>query len=214
MKYKNFKKLMMNKPLFTSKDISGIDPLNKTLKLQLSQWNKQGKIVKLKRGVYTLNDLDRQVSLSPYLIANELYSPSYISLEFALSHYQLIPEAVNIFTSVTANKTKTFQNVYGSFIYHSIKKDYFFGFNSVKSPDGHNYFLATPEKAVIDFIYYNISSTVKDIKSELINNYRFQNFDLLDINIIENYLKRIKEKKLIKACAILNELSLEWSNHD
>ncbi len=211
MRYEDFKILMMNKPFFNVKDISGIGKLDNTLKLQISKWIKQKKIIPLKKGFYTLNDLDRKVKLSPYLLANELYFPSYVSLEFALSLYHLIPEAVNIFTSITTNKTKTFKNIFGTFVYHSIKKEYFFDFRAAKSPDNYNYFLATPEKAVIDFIYYNISFNVKDLKSELLYNYRFQNLDLLNIDTLKEYKKKFKEKKIIIAIKILEELIQEWS---
>jgi len=210
MRYEDFKILMMNKPFFTAKDLSGTERLNNTLKLQISKWIKQGKIIRLKKGFYTLNEIDRKVNLSPYLLANELYSPSYVSLEFALSLYHLIPESVSIFTCISTNKTKAFKNKFGTFIYHSIKKEYFFGFSIAKSPDNYNYFLATPEKAVIDFIYYNISYNVKDLKSELLENYRFQNLDLLNIDIFNEYKNRFKEKKIIKAIKIIKELIQEW----
>ncbi len=210
MNYNDFRQMVMNKPFFTSKDLSGTTPLNNTLKLQLSQWTKQGKIIKLKKGVYTLNEIDRRITLSPYMVAKELYSPSYISLEFALSHYQLIPEAVNIFTCITTNKTKTFKNKYGIFIYHSIKKESFFGFKNNKSPDNHNYFLASPEKAVLDFIYYNIPAASRDVKLELSDNYRFQNLDLLNYKVLAEYCNRIKEKKLDNSLKALKELIQEW----
>jgi len=210
MKYSDFRQIVMNKPFFTSKDLSGTIPLNSTLKLQLSQWANQDKIIKLKKGVYTLNEIDRQVSLSPYLLAKELYSPSYVSLEFALSHYQLIPEAVNIFTCITTNKTKTFKNKYGIFMYHSIKKEYFFGFKNNKSPDNHNYFLASPEKAILDFIYYHIPASIKDVKLELSDNYRFQNLDRLNYKVLAEYTSRMKENKINKSLKALKELIQEW----
>ncbi len=211
MKFTKFKLLMFNKPFFTSKDLSGVEKLNPTLKLQLHKWIKQNKIIRLKKGVYTLNETDRKAELSPFLLANELYSPSYLSLEFALSYYNLIPEAVNVFTSITTNKTKTIKNIYGTFYYNSIKKEYFWGFRNIKLKNNISFFIATPEKAVIDFIYFKIHSTVKDIKNELIQNYRFQNLDILDIKTLENYKPKLKEKKILKSIEILKELILEWS---
>jgi len=209
MNYSDFRQMVMNRPFFSAKDLAGVVPLDKTLKLQLSQWTKKGKIIRLKKGLYTLNEMDRQADLSSYMLANELYSPSYVSLEFALSHYQLIPEAVNMFTSVTTNKTNEFKNQYGVFTYRSIKKDLFFGFKQYRSPDGHNFFLGTPEKCVLDFIYFNISVNVKDIKQELSENYRFQNWDLLDPGVLKDFSSRMNEKKIINFLPALTELIRE-----
>ncbi len=211
MNFTEFKLLMFNKPFFTSKDLSGVEKLKPTLKLQLHKWIKQNKIIRLKKGVYTLNETDRKAELSPFLLANELYSPSYLSLEFALSYYNLIPEAVNVFTSITTNKTKTIKNIYGTFYYNSIKKEYFWGFHNIKLKSNISFFIAVPEKAVIDFIYFKIHSVVKDIKNELIQNYRFQNLDILDIKALENYKQKLKGKKILKSIEILKELILEWS---
>ncbi len=206
MKFEDFRKMMMLKPFFTSQDLSGINPLDNTLKLQLNKWTKKGKIISLKKGMYTLSDIDRQVAVSHYMIANELYSPSYISLEFALSYYQLIPEAVNTFTCITTKKTKTFKNQFGLFTYKSIKKQYYFGFTSVKSPDNHNFFLATPEKAILDFIYYNISPTESDIKKEFLNNYRFQNLDTLNPDRLKEYQTKMQNKRINTAIISLLQL--------
>ena len=210
MKYEDFRKMMMNRPFFTSKDISGIGPLKNTMKLQLSRWSQQGKIIKLKKGVYTLNDMDRNTDLSPYLLCEELYSPSYVSLESALSYYQLIPEAVNSFTCITTNKTKTFKNKYGVFFYRSLKKDLFFGFKKNRSPDNNHYFLAVPEKAVLDFVYYNIPSSVQNIRSVLNDNYRFQNLDILDMKVLNEYADKFKLKKVDNVLMILKGLIKEW----
>ena len=211
MNYNEFRLEMLNRPFFTSKDLSGVEKLDPTLKLQLHKWIKQNKIIRLKKGVYTLNDTDRKAELSPFFLANELYSPSYLSLESALSYYDLIPEAVNNFTSITTNKTKTIKNIYGTFYYNSIKKEYFWGFQNIKLKNNIFFFIAAPEKAVVDFIYFKIHSTVKDLKNELIENYRFQNLDILNIDTLLNYKPKLKEKKMLKSIEILKELILEWS---
>jgi len=149
MNFTEFKLLMFNKPFFTSKDLSGVEKLKPTLKLQLHKWIKQNKIIRLKKGVYTLNETDRKAELSPFLLANELYSPSYLSLEFALSYYNLIPEAVNVFTSITTNKTKTIKNIYGTFYYNSIKKEYFWGFHNIKLKSNISFLLPYLKKQLL-----------------------------------------------------------------
>ncbi|MBN1897697.1 MAG: hypothetical protein JW827_02885, partial [Spirochaetes bacterium] len=189
-------------------------PLDSTLKLQLSQWIRQGKVIRLKKGFYTLNEMDRQARLSPYILINELYNPSYVSLEFALNHYGLIPEAAGSFTCITTNKTKTFKNQLGVFIYHRIKKHYFFGFTKNQSADGHDYFLAQPEKAVLDFIYYTVPAKESDLRSVLLDNYRFQNLDILNNARLNEYASRFDVGKIKRAVPVLKELVKEWEQND
>lgn len=63
-----------------------------------------------------------------YLLANILYQPSYISLEFALSYYSLIPESVYLITSVTTKPTREFAVGKLFFSYQTIKKQAFVGY--------------------------------------------------------------------------------------
>ncbi|MBI2339466.1 MAG: type IV toxin-antitoxin system AbiEi family antitoxin domain-containing protein, partial [Deltaproteobacteria bacterium] len=82
-------------------------------RLNLTRWVKGGKIIRLKRGLYTLPDDRRKIRFSPMGLANALYSPSYLSLEFALSWYDMIPERVSAMTSVSRLKTAKFSNPMG-----------------------------------------------------------------------------------------------------
>ena len=65
-------------------------------------------------------------------LANVLYSPSYLSLEYVLSEYNIITEFSSNFTLITTNKTNYFSNKLGNFFYHTIKKELFSGFNIYK----------------------------------------------------------------------------------
>src|SRR3989344_4847720 len=68
----------------------------------LHRYKKRGFILQIKRGLYVFPDV-----LPPDVyIANKLYSPSYISLEFALSYHGVIPETVYEITSVTTKTTR------------------------------------------------------------------------------------------------------------
>src|SRR3989338_4118575 len=90
----------------------------------LSYHLKEGFFIKLRNVLYVLS-----CELPPeQLIANRLYEPSYLSLEYALAHYQLIPEAVYEITSVTTRATREF-DVHGKkYRYHRFKKHYFTGY--------------------------------------------------------------------------------------
>jgi predicted transcriptional regulator of viral defense system len=87
------------------------------------------------------------------VIANRLYAPSYISLEFALAYYHLIPEAIYTVTSVTTRPTRTIVAAGTTFAYHHLKSSAFTGYAPV--PLGaETALIATPEKAVVDYLYF------------------------------------------------------------
>src|SRR5579863_4722297 len=67
----------------------------------LAQLTKEGLLQRLKKGVYIL----KTDSPSDKEIANALYKPSYISFDYALSYYSIIPEMVYEITSATTKPT-------------------------------------------------------------------------------------------------------------
>jgi predicted transcriptional regulator of viral defense system len=128
--------------------------------------------------MYVLNPDDRKVEIEQTLIANVLYQPSYISLEYALNFYGLIPEAVSDVTSVSTRKTAVFINELGTFRYQHIDPGAFRGFKKVG--EGQNaFFMAEAEKAVVDFLYLNLSRFQGGTKEILEQSYRFQNMETL-----------------------------------
>lgn len=110
---------------------------------------KSGLFLKLRNGFYMLKDS----SPSVYLIANRLYQPSYISLEKALSYYGIIPETVYTITSITTKSTREFTTPRANFSYQRIKKSAFTGY-SPKKIEGSTVFMAEPEKALADYLYF------------------------------------------------------------
>jgi len=63
---------------------------------RLSRWRSQGKLIQLRRGRYLLSEEHRRFEVADFYIANCLYRPSYVSLQSALEHYDMIPEAVGM----------------------------------------------------------------------------------------------------------------------
>jgi predicted transcriptional regulator of viral defense system len=110
---------------------------------------KSGLFFKLRNGFYMLKDS----SPSLYLIANKLYQPSYISLEKALSYYGIIPETVYTITSITTKSTREFMTPRATFSYQRIKKSVFSGY-SPRKIEGVTVFIADPEKALADYLYF------------------------------------------------------------
>ncbi len=173
-------------PIFSLNDLK-LEKL-KVFPYQLSNWVKKGYIVKLKNGLYAFSD--RSTELLNEHIAFSLYQPSYISLEWALSEYGLIPEMVYNITSITTKAPRTFKNKFGSFIYRSIKKELFFGYKKMQK-NNQVYLIASPEKAFCDFLYLN-SGNIKDKKD----------FDSFRFN--EDMLKKLNKQEVEKICKIIN----------
>lgn len=197
MKYFIFRNYFQNYPIINSNNI--VDKCNfQTAHNQLNNWIKKGFVIKLKRGLYILNNNDRKINVSNLFIANQLYCPSYISLEYALNLYELIPETVMNVTSVSTKKTAKFKNELGIFTYQKIKVSVFRGFIQTVDNNGMKYFLAEPEKAVIDFIYFNLSKFNKKDKDVFETSYRFQNLQILSIRKLLFYTKLFNNKKLTK----------------
>lgn len=203
MKFEDFKRKVRKSPLFGG-DVAQLfaaDP--QTLRNQLLRWKKRGLVVSLRRGLYALSREERGAALSRELIAASLYQPSYISLESALSRYKLIPERVVPVTSVTPRKTKTFQNEEGWFSYRQLKKIAYFGFRSARDEDGFPYFIAEPEKALLDYLYLNLSAVGRDPAGYLRDSLRLQNRSALDKRKLARYAGRFGVKKLRRIVEVM-----------
>lgn len=105
--------------------------------------------LKVRNGLYALRiDQPRDE-----VIANRLYAPSYISFEYALSRYGIIPESVYTITSATTRITREFVVNNKSFTYSHIKKQAYRGYRTEKI-GGMTVLMAEPEKALVDYLYF------------------------------------------------------------
>lgn len=114
----------------------------------LYRYAKQKLIIRLKRGLYTISDKD----INDLCLANKLYEPSYISLEFALSFHGVIPETVYEITSITTKSTRRFTAIGKTFSYRRIKQEAFTGYSLLRHHDAA-FLMADPEKALVDCVY-------------------------------------------------------------
>lgn len=162
---------------------------------QLNRWANKGLLVRLRRGVYTLNDNDRKADVSRMYIANQIYVPSYVSMESALSFYGFIPEKVESVTSVSTLKTMRFSNLLGQFVYQHVLPRAFRGFKNAGSAPGQ-FLIAEPEKAVADFLYLNLRQFGRHPERTLVQSYRFQNLEELNRDRFLEYGELFQSKKL------------------
>lgn len=147
-----------------------------------------GLFLRLKQGIYTLKtDLPAEEE-----IANALYKPSYISFEYALSYYHLIPEMPYIITSATTKATRLFN----TFSYRKIKREAYTGYSLVVH-DGKSFLMADKEKALVDYLYL---VALKKIPSNdrLLEN--LKNIKDLDKTKIKEYAKMYSNKRLNDIC--------------
>lgn len=161
-------------------------------KIRLLERDKQ--IIRLKRGLYVCNPEITGKMLSTELIANHLYTPSYVSMSSALRHYGLIPEAVYTKQSMTLKHSRNFDTPLGRFEYTHISRQAFsVGVTSVRK-DGYAYVIATPEKALCDLVANSSQVNLRYLKDAEIYleediRMEWEDFKQMDAEILEEYIK-------------------------
>ncbi len=137
-----------------------------------------GKLIPLRRGLY-----ETDVNASVKYLAAKFYNPSYISLDYVLSAYSLIPEAVYSITSATSNNSKIYNNAFGCFIYSHIPKSVFSLGIKEEVEGGCSYLIATPEKAMCDKLYsFPVVSNLSELTALLFDDLRIDEEELLNLN--------------------------------
>ena len=172
-------------PIFTANDIRALFGVSVVATAGLlHRYKKRGFILCIKRGLYVFPD-----ALPPDLyVANKLYSPSYISLEFALSYHGVIPETVYEITSVTTKATRRFETLGKIFSYRKIKKVAYAGYE-IQNQKGLSFYVADAEKAFVDTNYLRLKNKQKPIS-------RF-NKDKINPQRALRYAKMFNNAKLI-----------------
>ena len=124
-------------------------------RVKINDLLKKGEIIRVKKGLYVFGpDLSRE-TYSKETLANLIYGPSYISLDYALSFYCLIPERVERVTSVTNKRKKLFHTPVGTFSYTYINPLlYPYGITLYDIDTHHSILIATREKALSDRVYF------------------------------------------------------------
>jgi hypothetical protein len=131
---------------------------------KISRLLAEGDILKIKKGLYILSGEHRNAPVSKPLLANLIYGPSYVSLDFALSYHGLIPEGVFELCSMTPKRVKCYDTPLGRFTYtHSFEPLYGMGIVSEATVDGSCFLIASPEKALCDKVVYTQNLSVLSV---------------------------------------------------
>lgn len=148
MNYQQTRQILRQRNLqvFTTQEFVNIFNISqKVAAVKLTRYKSAGYLISPKRGVYYLAD---EVE-NKFKIANKVYFPSYISLDSALSKYDIIPESVYTVTSVTTKATREFEDTQTVYRYYKIKKSAYTGYHQEE-----DMLIADPEKAVVDYLYF------------------------------------------------------------
>jgi predicted transcriptional regulator of viral defense system len=142
---------------------------------------KNGNLIKIINGLYETDPF-----VNGYLLAGSIYGPSYLSFEFALYYYGLIPEKVTSFTSATCDKKKKkmYNNYFGTYMFRDIPKDvYPLGIKLIQEGE-YTYQIATPEKALCDKLYtLSPIKNMTELENMLFNDLRIDNNEFRKLNI-------------------------------
>lgn len=120
---------------------------------RISNLESRGHLIRLRRGLYISHPSLSNQEISRELVANNLYGPSYVSCETALSYYGLTPERVSTVVSSTFRRAKRYSTPLGEFEYLTVPREYFpIGIEQIIVDGQYAFLIASPEKALCDLI--------------------------------------------------------------
>ncbi|BEH10654.1 hypothetical protein GSUET_22660 [Geobacter sulfurreducens subsp. ethanolicus] len=155
-------------------------------RMKISAMLAKGDIIRVKKGLYILGEPLRRRPFCRELLANLVYGPSYISLEYALHYHGLTPERVEAVTSVTCGRSRTFATPVGTFSYRMIPLEAFrTGMDRAELDDGRSFLVAIPEKALADRIVADRGagiSTQKELHEYLLSSLRIDPAGLRELD--------------------------------
>ena len=199
---------------FTRSDI--ITSLNidsrETIKSKIKRAIRKNTILQLKKGLYIttvayLKEPDKK-KFTEY-IASKLREPSYISLEYVLEEYNLLPmRSARTMTCITTKTRTRYYNSLTEYIYRQMKSSYYYGFLEVKFQN-EIYFMATKAKALFDYLYLNKNlhhQNKKHLQHELFNtlNLQWQNFFEEDFKEFGHHVWKSNSAKMIDIWELIN----------
>ncbi|MBI2335146.1 MAG: hypothetical protein HYU97_00065 [Deltaproteobacteria bacterium] len=170
---------------------------------------KAGVLVGVKKGLYVLSKDYIPTPICKEALANLIYGPSCISLEYALAYYGLIPERVEVVTSVTPKRDKRFETPLGVFTYRYLaKKKYPEGINLIWVDPQHPVLMASAEKALCDYVLCNKISHLEssvDAQKFLVEDLRMnpENLKHFDLVALHRLNRNYKSKGIDTILAFL-----------
>ena len=190
------------RPLFHSSMLAIFPDPTSHKQVQLSRWTRAGKLSQIRKGWYLIEKPWRAKEIPVTVIANNVVHPSYLSLDWALQYYEMIPEYVPNPTSVTTDRGMRFTAQNSLFIYYHVQPSFFKGYRQEKV-NGYNINIACPEKALLDKIYLFLQSNRFSI--EWLKELRLQNLDTLDLDKLLSFSRATKRKRFREAVELTDQ---------
>ena len=132
---------------------------------KISELLKSKELISIRRGLYIIGPKTDLPTPEPFLIANHLRGPSYVSLESALSYWNMIPEKVYEISSVTIKTSKLYKTPVGRFSYKQSKIPYYsYGIKNIEHSLKQTMLVASPEKALCDKVMLTPKIHLRSIK--------------------------------------------------
>ena len=171
---------------------------------KISELLKSKELISIRRGLYIIGTKMDLPSPEPFLIANHLRGPSYVSLESALSYWNMIPERTYEISSVTIKTSKLYKTPVGRFSYNQLKIPYYsYGIKNIDYSPKQTMLVASPEKALCDKIVVTPKIYLRSIKQTrefLMEDLRMDSevLSTLDTKIMELWIKNAPKKSSLK----------------
>lgn len=177
-------------------------------------------IFRVKKGIYVFGEKYSRRPFSREILANMIYGPSYVSLDYALHYHGLIPERVEAVTSVTCGRGRRFSTPVGLFIYRVVPmRAYQIGIDQIEIEGGRSFLIATPEKALTDKIHDDRGTGIRtqaEMRGYLLNNLRIdpERLGKLDTETIAIIADRCRSRKIRLLSNFVHRLQREESLHE
>lgn len=153
-----------------------------------------GSLIHIRKGLYVFGERYRRAPLAREYLANLIYGPSYVSLDYALSHYGLIPERIEDVTSATTGENRRFATPLGVFTYRPLQPHrYAPGIRWAGEDDAH-YLMASPEKALVDKVWADKHFSPANLKD-------FDVYLFEDLRLDEERAAALDQEQLAAICS-------------
>lgn len=173
---------------------------------KLSRMTKNGEIFPIVKGLY-----ETEKGTPGIYLAGSIYGPSYVSFEYALGHYGLIPEAVYTLTCATfeKKKAKKYETPFGTFTYRDVPSEAFPLALTLVNENGYYYRIATPEKALCDMLYtLRPTANAAELHTMLNDDLRIEDSELkkLDAALVAELSEHYHTTNVKRLCTLLRRL--------
>lgn len=205
MEFERLLEIVGEEPVFETGLLLAGDVDQNDVRRQLSRWTKTGRIIQLRRGLYTLAAPYQKVKPHPFTVANRMVRGSYVSCQSAMAYYGHIPEYVPTTISVSASRPASWNTDLGTFTYRHIKPAFHYGYTLEELGDGQQAYVATPEKALLDLIYLTPGGDRMPYLHEL----RLQSLERLNMPKLKEFAHRSDRPKMKRAAENITLLAKE-----